>query len=131
MLGYESIRYIALLGLCLLFFPAHAQAPRPPVDAPKLPPPTIEEQIRAVLPPIFVHIAEAESSLNPRAKSPTSTAKGLMQILDGTAKANHCAGDMYNAQDNIACAVKIYQDAGLTPWNSSKGSWGKYLNVDK
>lgn len=77
----------------------------------------------------MVKVAAVESTgvigvFNPKAKNPDSSAKGLFQILDGTWKYYGCTGDPYDAEDNIACAVKIYAKQGTTPWDSSKGMWG-------
>lgn len=83
--------------------------------------------------PIMYHVAKAESwdfklnDFNPKARNPESTAKGIYQILDGTWKGAGCKGDPLQALDNIACARKIYDDSGTTPWNASKGTWGKYV----
>lgn len=73
--------------------------------------------------PIMIDVAHAESSFNPTAKNPDSTAKGLFQILDSTWKGTGCIGEVYNPEDNIECAQKIHADSGTTPWNSSKENW--------
>lgn len=75
--------------------------------------------------PVMIDVAHAESSFNPTAKNPASTAKGLFQILDSTWKDTGCEGYVYYPQDNIACAQKIQADAGTAPWNSSKENWQK------
>ena len=75
--------------------------------------------------PSMVKIACAESSFNPTNKNPYSSAKGLFQILDGTWKGNQCTGNVYNADDNIACAQKIYASDGTSDWNASKSTWSK------
>ena len=64
-------------------------------------------------------VSFCESSLNPKAKSKISSAKGLFQIIDGTWKSNKCTGDPFNAEDNISCAVKIHNSRGWQPWKSS------------
>lgn len=61
--------------------------------------------------------------INPKAKNPYSTAKGVFQILDGTWEYAGCTGDPYNEDDNIACAKILYQDSGTNPWNASKNVW--------
>lgn len=66
-----------------------------------------------------VKVAMCESSHNPSASHPDSTARGLFQILRGTWNLYKCEGSPVNADDNIDCAYKIYQNSG---WGSS-GSW--------
>lgn len=73
--------------------------------------------------PVMVRIAAAESSFDPEAKNPGSTATGLFQILSGTWDAYHCTGERTDPEDNIACARKLYTAQGTSPWNSSKGVW--------
>lgn len=65
-------------------------------------------------------VAMCESSMNPEAESPTSSASGLYQIIDGTWNLFKCTGDPYNAFDNIDCAKKIFDHTG--GWNTS-GGW--------
>lgn len=86
---------------------------------------TPEELVTAAFPdaPIMVRVAKAESSFIPTAKNPASTATGIFQILIGTWKAYGCTGSRVNAADNIACARKIYNDSGTSPWISSKANW--------
>lgn len=66
-----------------------------------------------------VKVAMCESSHNPNASHPDSSARGLFQILQGTWNLYKCDGSPVNADDNIKCAYKIYQNSG---WGSS-GSW--------
>ncbi len=73
--------------------------------------------------PIMLKIARAESGFKPWEKNPNSSASGLFQILTGTWKLHGCEGDVFNAEDNIACARKIYDDSGTKPWNESKPFW--------
>jgi len=54
-----------------------------------------------------LNIAWCESRHNPNAKSSISTASGLYQFINGTWK-NHCKGDVFNEDDNIACFMKLY-----------------------
>lgn len=75
--------------------------------------------------PVMVEIARAESSFDEYATNPGSSAKGLFQILDGTWKSAKCTGSVFNPNDNIACAAKIYDASGTQPWISSKSAWGK------
>lgn len=73
--------------------------------------------------PVMIRIAKAESSYDPTAKNPGSTATGLYQILLGTWHGYHCTGSRTNAADSIACAKKIYTAEGTRPWLSSKDKW--------
>lgn len=73
--------------------------------------------------PVMIRIAQAESQMRPEARNPRSTASGLFQILNSTWRAYKCQGSPYNAEDNIACARKIYDDVGTTPWISSSAEW--------
>lgn len=74
--------------------------------------------------PVMVRIANAESSFDPSAKNASSTATGLFQIVKGTWALYGCTGERTNAQDNIACAKKIYASEGTAPWVSSQDKWG-------
>lgn len=73
--------------------------------------------------PVMIRIAAAESSFDPKAKNPGSTATGLFQILAGTWKSYGCTGSRTNAADNIACAKKMYEESGTIPWKSSEDKW--------
>lgn len=75
--------------------------------------------------PVMVAIADAESDFNPKNKNPSSSASGLFQITKGTWADHKCAGDVFNAEDNIACAKKLKASRGTQPWNASKYAWGK------
>lgn len=70
-------------------------------------------------------ISLCESGNDPLAKSKTSSAKGLFQIIDGTWQAFSCTGNVLNADDNRRCAVKIATTSGLQHWDSSKFCWNK------
>jgi len=63
--------------------------------------------------------------IDPKAKNPNSSASGVFQILKGTWAAYGCTGDVFNEDDNIACARKIYDESGTTPWNASRGGWAR------
>jgi soluble lytic murein transglycosylase-like protein len=52
-------------------------------------------------------IAWCESRFDPAAKNKNSTATGVYQFLMGTWW-NYCRGDVRNADDNIACFMKLY-----------------------
>lgn len=86
-----------------------------------------EAKIRSVFtdnPDEAVHVAFCESSLNEKAAHQHSSAKGLFQVINGTWKSNKCSGDPLNADDNIACAKKIYDRQGWRPWLASKPCHG-------
>lgn len=73
--------------------------------------------------PVMVRVARAESGFNPLAKNPHSSATGLFQILKSTWTATGCTGTSTIASDNIACARKLYDDAGTAPWTASEAGW--------
>lgn len=75
--------------------------------------------------PVMIKIAKYESTFNPSAKNSSSSASGLFQITKGTWKDYKCTGDVFNAEDNIACAKIIKADRGTQPWNASKSNWSK------
>jgi hypothetical protein len=96
---------------------------------------TIEEKILQAFPeePLMLEIAYCESGIqtphdcygpiNPAAKNKYSTATGVFQILIGTWHNYKCTGDRTNADDNIACARKIYDARGTRDWNASRHAW--------
>jgi len=79
--------------------------------------------------PVIKRIIFCESTNNPNAKNPNSSAKGLMQVINKTAgECREYFGremNMYNSSDNLACGEYLYNRYGLKPWASSKGCWGK------
>jgi len=88
-------------------------------------PPSIEELIYEVAeekqfknPELLVRIAKAESSLNPCAKNPNSSATGIFQILDmhGLTKDERC-------NPKIATEWAIAHFNNGNPWNSSRSKW--------
>ena len=64
----------------------------------------------------MIRIAQKESSMNPKAKNPNSTASGLFQITSGTWYSNDCVGDKWDFEDNIRCAYEIQGYRGFQPW---------------
>lgn len=76
---------------------------------------------------ILTAIAKCESDLNPKAKNPTSSAKGLLQIIDGTWQSFACDGNVLDPHDNMRCGVKIATKSGLHHWDESKFCWIKRL----
>ncbi len=76
---------------------------------------------------ILPFIAQCESSGNPLAKNKTSSAKGYLQIINGTWAHFKCSGNVLNKEDNVACGVKIATQSGLHHWDESKHCWGPKL----
>ncbi len=75
----------------------------------------------------FVRIGRAESSLNPLAKNPKSTATGIYQFINGTFH-RYCKGkNVYDFKDNIDCFYKVLEvdgyPKGLNHWNASRSKW--------
>lgn len=87
--------------------------------------PTTKVLIRQAFPndPVMRAIARSESRFNPKARNPTSSAKGLYQIVNGTWKDHNCTGNVLNAEDNIKCAVKLHDKNGTRDWDASKANW--------
>lgn len=80
---------------------------------------------------IMYWVAVNESALVPSAANP-SGAKGLFQIVGITWRGYGCTGNVFNTDDNIRCARKIYDKRGLKDWEWSRhegfdGGWGKRL----
>lgn len=76
--------------------------------------------------PIMVAIANAEAGFDCGIKNPGSSARGCFQIVGSTWKDAKCVGDILDPKANIACARKLYDANGVSPWNESRYSWGKY-----
>lgn len=55
---------------------------------------------------LALDLAEIESQLNPKAKNPRSTAKGVYQWIDSSWD-SFCEGDVLNHRDNIDCTMKV------------------------
>lgn len=80
---------------------------------------------------LSVAIARCESRLNPAARNPSSTAKGLFQFLDGT-WAHY--GRMHwgslegksvlDYGDNAELGTWVIAKYGTRDWNASKHCWG-------
>lgn len=65
---------------------------------------------------LFVRIAQKESTMNPDARGYAGNFFGLFQIYEGTWNYNGCTGNIFNASDNIDCAIRIQRASGWTPW---------------
>ena len=78
---------------------------------------------------IIKRIILAESSNNPNAKNPHSSAKGLLQVIDSTAREceEHFGREMnmYLPEDNLLCGKYLYESYGLSPWRASRHKWEK------
>ena len=76
---------------------------------------------------ILSRIAFCESSNNPLATNPKSTAKGLFQITDGTRelveKHTGKTYDLFNEQDSLEAALWLYERYKGKPWKSSEACW--------
>jgi Transglycosylase-like domain len=75
------------------------------------------------------HIAACESSGNPTARNPRSSASGLYQAIHGTW---HGYGGYPSAADapvevQERHAAELYARRGLQPWRASAGCWRKRL----
>lgn len=64
---------------------------------------------------LALDLATFESGLNPKARNPRSTAKGVYQFLDSTWD-NLCTGNVLDPDDNIGCAMRLL---GENPRNIS------------
>ena len=73
--------------------------------------------------PLMLKIVACESQYIPTAKNKKSSAKGLLQILDGTWKHFECSGDVLSVEDNLACGVKILEGQKLAAWSESFSCW--------
>jgi len=79
---------------------------------------------------LAIAIATCESELNPKARNPNSTAKGLFQFLDGSwrfyglLKWGTLKGkSVLNYEDNAELGVWVIANYGTSPWKSSKSCW--------
>jgi soluble lytic murein transglycosylase-like protein len=69
-------------------------------------------------------VCRCESSGNPNAKNPRSTARGLFQVLAGTWRDYAKAGeDIWNPYDNSTVGHRIQRGQGWGAWEESRGCW--------
>ena len=70
--------------------------------------------------PTLSRVMDAESSCNPSAKNPSSSASGLLQILAGhTGPGSRCGGDrsmLFIAEWNLWCGSLVLRDQGWDAW---------------
>ena len=70
--------------------------------------------------PLMVTIAKCESTLEPKAKNPNSSAKGVFQIMESL----HGDGrDLYDEDVNIEIAKKLYDENKYGDWYASRHCW--------
>lgn len=104
----------ALFGLQMVLAPTITDIP--PITQHKPACVSVECQIREVArnfnfpEETAVRIAKCESSLDPQAKNPNSSATGLYQFTIGT-WINYCSefGDRTNIQESTECFIKLYR----------------------
>lgn len=76
---------------------------------------------------LLQNIAFCESTLDPTAKNPNSSASGLFQITKATQlDAEKVLGkkQVFDAEDNIDMAIYFMLKGQWSRWNESKGCWG-------
>jgi soluble lytic murein transglycosylase-like protein len=73
-------------------------------------------------PELFLEIARCESGLDPRAKNLKSSASGLYQFLPST-WLSWGSGDVFDVNDNVDAAVRLFLVKGVKPWLASKACW--------
>jgi hypothetical protein len=56
-----------------------------------------------------LRIAKCESGFNPKAENENGSATGVYQFIRKTWK-NNCDGDVYNADANIICFMRLYKN---------------------
>lgn len=66
----------------------------------------------------WLFIAEKESMFQEDARGYAGAFYGVYQIYTGTWDWYGCEGDIFNAVDNIKCAIKIEQREGWYPWHA-------------
>lgn len=122
------------------------------------PPPSLEEQIKAgdtstttikafieeeairmgVDPKLATEIARAESGFQANAKNPKSSASGIFQYIDSTAK-KYCVekfGFMASLEEKndpvkqTKCAVKMLSDGEEEHWEESRFLWGRFVTKE-
>ena len=83
--------------------------------------------------PVMIDIARCESEFRQHDKSgavlknPTSSAKGVFQIMESLHKAPaaRLGYDILTLEGNVAYAKYLHKNEGTRPWNASAGCWNK------
>lgn len=68
-------------------------------------------------------VARCESGMRPDAVNPTSSARGLFQIMQSWHKIDERW--LFNPIINTLVAKKLYDEQGWTPWEASRHCWDK------
>lgn len=77
--------------------------------------------------PIMIEIARCESGFK-NIKGKLSDDFGPLQInYVHLERLEELGLDREKVEDSIAYARMLYNESGTTPWNNSKGCWGKHL----
>ena len=61
-------------------------------------------------------LAEKESNFNSLAANPASSARGVYQFLLASTWQDYCSGNIFNAEDNISCALRLLGEGQLQHW---------------
>ncbi len=85
--------------------------------------------------PVMIDIARCESEFHQFdktgsvLKNPTSSAKGVFQIMESLHKAPaaRLGFDILTLEGNVAYAKYLYENEGTRPWNASAKCWNKTL----
>jgi hypothetical protein len=127
-----------IVGACIVFGEVLPNEPQIDADA------TVSEVRPAIslsvdaanetLPPVFDRIIFCESSGDPQAQNPVSTASGLYQFINGTwlwvwqdlKGVEPPTDEAWQAPVELqtVAAKKLYSIMGLTPWAASQHCWG-------
>jgi hypothetical protein len=73
-------------------------------------------------------VIDCESSWNPNAKNPNSTATGLAQFLDGTFD-GYCGGNKDDPKAQIHCLVVAWSGNKQHWWSESEGCWKEWKKL--
>jgi hypothetical protein len=89
-----------------------------------------EEQMKQIIRDVWgeyaelgIAIARCESGFNPEAVNPTSSARGLFQVMQSWHKIDQKW--LFNPVINTHVAYQLYQEQGVAPWEASKHCWGE------
>jgi len=71
-------------------------------------------------PKLMERIAWCESRLDPKAQGPTDD-HGIYQLHNPSHDLSEI--DVYDVEQNVAFARRLYDETGTTPWNASRTCW--------